>query len=338
MLQHNPLFRTLALATGLLVAACGEKGMTYGDANSVIAVTRPELWNEISGGVASALERTVQTVRDEKAFTVTYQEPYGEFWGNLKRFRQMLLIGTTSDPWIEEALEETPTEIEITGPGVYQVSRVWSRDQTVTLVILPEDGSTDGLGRMLAEVYDTLDRQFRDYARNRMFFSGVNTALADTLAIEAGFRLTVPEVYRWQRADSVFVFRNDQPDPSELIRQVTVTWRSPAPASLDREAILAWRQSVADAHYSEPQILVLDGLSVTEGTFDGHSGVELQTQWRNPPDRGWPAAGPVIVRTVTCEGQDRTYLIDAWLYAPGKEKYEYMIQLETILDTFACGV
>jgi hypothetical protein len=31
------------------------------------------------------------------------------------------------------------------------------------------------------------------------------------------------------------------------------------------------------------------------------------------------------------------YLLDAWLYAPGKQKYEYMIQLQTILDTFRCG-
>ena len=35
--------------------------------------------------------------------------------------------------------------------------------------------------------------------------------------------------------------------------------------------------------------------------------------------------------------QDRMYLLDAWLYAPGKEKYEYMIQLQTILGSFRCG-
>lgn len=40
--------------------------------------------------------------------------------------------------------------------------------------------------------------------------------------------------------------------------------------------------------------------------------------------------------TVTCDEQDRTYLIDAWLYAPGREKYEYIIQLETIVDSFSC--
>lgn len=329
-------FVAVLFAAGL--AACGEKGMTYGDANSVIAVTDAERWSEIQDEVAGAIEQTIQTVRDEKTFTVTYQEPYGDFWNDLRRFRQMLLIGTLDDPWMVEALEETPSEIDIQGPGVYQVRDVWSRDQTATLVVLPDDGSLDRLPAMLEEVQATLDQQFRNYARNRMYFSGVAEALADTLAAEAGFRLIVPEVYRWQRRDSVLVFRNDQPDPSELIRQVTVSWMSPSPGELSADEIIAWRQRVADAHYTEPQELVTEGMMVADTTFDGRDGMLLQTQWRNPPDRGWPAGGPVMVRTVTCDEQDRTYLLDAWLYAPGREKYEYMIQLETILDTFDCGV
>lgn len=320
------------------VSACGEKGMTYGDANSVIAVTGAERWAQISDDIFGTLEQTVQTVRDEKAFTVTYQEPYGDYWNNLRRFRQMLLIGTPSDPWIVEALDESSTNVDITGPGVYQVRNAWARDQTVTLAILPEDGSLDPLPGMLEEVQRTLDQQFRNYARSRMFFSGANEPLSDTLAAEAGFRLLLPEVYRWERYDSILVFRNDQPDPSELIRQVTVTWRTPAPASLTPEEIISWRQSVADSVYSEPQELVQDGMNVESTTFDGHEGTQIQAQWRNPPDRGWPAGGPVIIRTLTCDAQDRMYLIDAWLYAPGREKYEYMIQLETVLDSFDCGV
>ena len=67
-----------------------------------------------------------------------------------------------------------------------------------------------------------------------------------------------------------------------------------------------------------------------------NAAIQIQAQWRNPPERGWPAGGPFITRAVTCESQDRTYYVDAWLYAPGKEKYEYMIQLETILDSFRC--
>jgi hypothetical protein len=331
------LWTPFAILAVTVLAACNEKGMTYGDANSIIAVTGSERWEEIEDDVYSAIERTIQTVRDEKTFTVTYQEPYAEFWDNLRRFRQMLLIGTLDEPWMVEALDETTTDVEIDEPGVYQIRNVWSRDQLVTMIVLPDDGSLSGLPARLEEVHATFDRQYREYARNRMFMSGTATALEDTLAAEAGFRLTVPDVYRWQQLDSVLVFRNDQPDPSELIRQITVTWRSPAPGDLPVEEILAWRQSVADAHYTEPQELVTQGMTAEPATFGERSGTLLLAQWRNPPDRGWPAGGPVMVRTLTCDEQDRTYLLDAWLYAPGREKYEYMIQLETILDSFVCA-
>lgn len=337
MLVHGSKSPVLVLVLALTVlTGCGERGMTYGDANSVIAVADPERWEEMSDEVFGAIEQTIQTVRDEKTFTVTYQEPYAQYWENLRRFRQMLLIGTLSDPWMEEALEKTSEDVEVDGPGLYDIGSVWSREQTVRLIVLPDDGSLDELPGLLEEVHATLDQQFREFARSRMYFSGVDEALGDTLAAEAGFRVVVPDVYRWMEEDSVFVFRNDQPDPSELIRQVTVTWRSPASESLDPEEILAWRQSVADAHYSEPQELVEESMAVDSLTIDGREGTRIQAQWRNPPDRGWPAAGPLTVHAVTCEEQDRTYLIDAWLYAPGREKYEYMIQLETIVDSFTC--
>jgi hypothetical protein len=338
-MSHASTFRALLTIPLLVVvsSACNERGMTYGDANSVIAVTDPERWAQVQEDVYSALEQTVQTVRDEKTFTVTYQEPYAEFWNNLRRFRQMLLIGTRDDRWIDEAVSASRTEVDIDGPGVYQVRNSWARDQTVTLAILPDDGSLEPLAGMLEEIQATLDRQFREYSRQRMFFSGVNNALADTLAAEAGFRLTLPQVYRWHRHDSILIFRNDQPDPSELIRQVMVTWRTPAPASLTPEEIVSWRQSIADSVYNEPQELIQEGMSVEAAALDGLGGTRIQTQWRNPPDRGWPAGGPVTTWAVTCDAQDRMYLLDAWLYAPGREKYEYMIQLETILDTFDCA-
>jgi hypothetical protein len=337
-MDHRTTRWTLVALILVALGGCDEKGMTYGDWNSVIAVTDAERWDEIDDQVYASVERTIQTVRDEKTFTVTYQEPYAEFWDNLRRFRQLLMIGTPSDPWMQEALEESRTEVDISEPGVYQLRNAWSRDQTVTMIALPADGSLERLPAMLEEVHATLDRQFRLYAQQRMYFSGVATALSDTLAAEAGFRLTLPSVYRWMRDDSVFLFRNDQPDPSELIRQVAVTWRTPANANLSLEEILAWRQGIADAHYSEPQQVVQEGLTSGPATFDGHGGMLVQSQWRNPPDRGWPAGGPMVVRTLTCDAQDRTYLLDAWLYAPGKEKYEYMIQLETILDSFECGI
>ena len=323
------------LTAVVVASACDEKGLAYGDANSIIAVMRPDLWEDVEEDFYAALEATIQTVRDEKTFTVTYQDPGADYWGDLRRFRQMVLVGTEADAWIADAL--AAAREPASGPGLTQVHDVWSRGQNVTVVWLSAAGDADEVRGHLPAVHELLDEQYRRYARNRMYMSGVDSALADTLSAEAGFRLVLPTVYRWRRTDSVFVFRNDNPDPSELIREVVVSWRTPDRATLGREGILEWREGLVAGYYSEPQALVLDDAFESPVTHRGRDGYQVRAMWTNPPERGWPAGGPFITRMIACPEQDRVYLLDAWLYAPGKEKYEYMIQLETILDSFSCG-
>ena len=69
--------RKLALPTvlALTVVACGDFPLSYGDPNSIIAVMSPELWEDVGEDVYNALEPTIRTVRNEKTFTVTYQDP-----------------------------------------------------------------------------------------------------------------------------------------------------------------------------------------------------------------------------------------------------------------------
>ncbi|MEM7414813.1 MAG: DUF4837 family protein [Gemmatimonadota bacterium] len=319
--------------TTAMVAACNEKPLAYGDANSIIAVMTADQWELVADDVFDALEPTITTVRAEKTFTVTYQEPYAEFWDRLRRFRQTLVVGTRDDAFVQDVLEEAREPI--TENGLHQVYDVWSSGQTVTLILMDSGWGPADLGPFLPEINGLLDGQYRAFAQNRMYFSGVDSALADTLSLQAGFSMLLPDVYQWEQRDSIFIFRNDNPDPAELIRQIAVTWRTPAPGLLDQEELLAWRTSLVD-EYNEPQEVVLDLSGDRSFTFEGADAFEVQAMWRNTPERRWPAGGPFITRTVTCDTQDRTYILDAWLYAPGKEKYEYMIQLETLLDTFRC--
>jgi len=318
----------------LAAAACDSLGIAYGDANSVIAVMAPDQWDEFSDEIYAALEQTIVTVRDEKTFTVTYQEPYGDRWHELSRFRQLLLVGSLGDAWIQEALADV--EPPVSEPGLYRSQDVWSRGQMLTVMVLGANPAEE-IVEQLPMVYAQLDQDFRVFARSRMYQTGVDTALADTLLTQAGFGVIVPVVYRWSRADSTFVFRNDNPDPAELIREVSVSWISPIPPELSPDSVLAWRARTVEAYYSEPQAVVPDAMTFERLAFANYIALEIRGQWTNPPERGWPAGGPFITRAAVCEGQDRAYLIDAWLYAPGLEKYEYIIQLETILDTFRCG-
>ncbi len=325
-----------ALVLALAGGGCSSHPLAYGDPNSIIAVMEPALWEDVQDDVYSSLEPTVQTVRDEKRFTVTYQDPSRPEWGNLRRFRQLLLVGTADEPWIQQALEEARTPLE--GPGLTRAYDVWARGQQVTIVVLSRADAGDELRALLPQIAKILDDEYRQYAVNKMFITGADSALADTLFVQGRFRLLVPKVYTWERkADSVFVFRNDNPDPSELIRQVAVTWRSPIPVGLQPEDLLDWRASLTRDYYGEPQDQDLTDRVAGPFEYRGRDAYEIRAVWANPPELGWPAGGPFILRAIICPEQDRMYLLDAWLYAPSREKYEYIIQLETILDSFRCG-
>jgi len=319
------------------LSGCKQMPIAYGDANSIIAVMQPSLWSQISDTMETALEPKILTVAEERAFHVTYQDPSeSDQWVNLRRFRQLLLIGTGNEPWMQDALRQVKDSMK--GPGLYLAKDVWSRGQQVHILILSEPDAVNEVRQRLPEIREILDTQYRNWVRNRMYLSGIDSALADTLLTQVGFELVVPEVYRWRKmADSVYQFRNDNPDPSQLIREVTVTWRSPIPETQSPQALLDWRRELASTYYSEPQDVDLSLNDSGPFTYKGEQGYQIQAVWKNPPKLNWPAAGPFILRAIPCPPQNRMYLLDAWLYAPGKDKYQYMIQLETILNTFGCG-
>jgi hypothetical protein len=324
----------LALIATPLASACDQQA-AWGEANSIIFASSPELWSQVEDTVKSALEPRIHTVRDELMFQVTHQDPRGQFWSNLRRFKHVLAVGSPDEPWMMEAIEKLPETPAL--PSVLQVHDVWARDQLVTLLLIPTSEGAAAVESQLPELKTLFDEQYRDWAINRMFLSGQDTAAARQVMSEAGFSVIVPEVYQARTVDSIYFFRNDNPDPSELIREVVVTWRSPIPASLDSTMLLAWRSELSAVHYSYPQSVDLMDAEAGPIEHQGQQGYQIQAIWQNPPDASWPAAGPFILRAIPCPAQDRLYLLDGWLYAPGRQKYEYMIQLETILNTFQCG-
>jgi hypothetical protein len=320
----------------LSTAACTEEQGAFGDASSIVAAVPTAPWAVAEDSVYAALEPTIYTVRDEKMFTVTHVDPTdASVWDELRRFRQLLVVGPADAPWIAPVIDGVRRGDAVA--GVIQASDIWARGQTVTAVVIREGQSIEeGLQDALEELRGLYDQQYRQLAEARMFISGRDTALADTLRSTAGFSLLLPAVYTWASRDSVYIFRNDNPDPSELIRQVAVTWASPIPEGMEGEDFLAWREELATQHYTDEQVNELESLEGGRFNFAGLDAYEIRAVWQSPPG-AWPAGGPFVLRAVACPSQDRMYLIDAWLYAPGKEKYQYMIQLERILDSFECG-
>lgn len=318
-------------------SAC-EKGLAYGDPNAVIVVAQRDWWPSIEETVVSGLSPEVFTVRWDHTFRVSFSEPTDDLWW---RFHEVVIIGGPEDQRVAEALAFLPDTVPIEVPNIYEVENVWAKNQNVTVVVVDPTGDIPyQVGFRVPKVHEILEKRFLGEAATRMFLSGRDSALADTLQALAGFSLLLPEVYEWGSEDSVYIFRNDNPDPAELIRQFTVTWRSPVPSLIAGDSLLDWRTSLAEQYFSYPQVVEREELREGRvGRYDWAEAYAVQGVWKNPPGSTWPAAGAVVTWGVHCSHQNRLFLLDAWLYSPGndRDKWEYMVQLDTIMHSFRCG-
>jgi hypothetical protein len=326
---------TVVALLPFLVSACdlGRTRPAHGKVNSIIVVAVDSLWSAVEDSVRTALEPRIFTVRDEKTFEITHVSPLNEDWLELRRFKQVLAIGTAQDGWMQPVVEEHPG-IGASTPDVVEQRDVWARGQLVTAAVLPPGSGAEALESAIGELADQFDFRFREYAQSRMFLSGVDSARQDSLARMAGFSLLLPEIYRAEKEDSAWVFRNHAQMGGELQRTILVTWRA-GESTPDEAGMLAWRDSIAAIAYNPANRTTTDRVEVRALPADRAGETEIHGVWEGT-DPGWPAAGPFVARVVPCPGQGRTYLLDAWLYAHGKAKYEYMIQLQTILDSFRC--
>lgn len=243
------LFAASVIAAGL--AACGLPS-AMGEANSLIIVAPDEVWAQVEGDTYAALERTVYTTRDEKIFNVTHADPGAPELNELLLWRQVLIFGVPDDPLVA-AIADAADRSEVVPGDMVQANNVWARGQLATAIVLEPGREIESWRALLPGLSDRLEEQFRAYVLDRMFVSGVDTATADYLRENFGFVLEIPHVYqRVEREGGIVVIRNDNPDPSELIRSILIQRVAPAD-SVTPLTLYEWRATIDDEQYNVPQ-------------------------------------------------------------------------------------
>lgn len=324
---------TLAAAIALVSTAACSKPSAWGEATSLILVASDETWAEVEDSTYVVLEPTIVTTREEKKFQVTQVDPASPELQDLIVFRQVIVLGPPDSPLVRAAADQAGITPE--APSTFTAMDVWARGQLVTIVVAEPGREADTWLRLLPDMIDVIDERYRAWVLERMFVSGMDSLVADSLGARFGFSIQIPKVYRFViregPRDTVVILRNDNPDPSELIRSILITWR-PRLLEISEEVALDWRAAIDSVHYNVPQRVEPSGNEPQALRISGQDGLEVTGTW---VDEGtFPAAGPYIDWLVQCP--DKTVFIDAWLYAPRKPKYEYMIQLEQILGSFTC--
>jgi hypothetical protein len=316
----------------MALAACGRPA-AMGEADSLILVADPELWSQLEQETYDAVETTLFTIRDEKKFYVTYVAPGGKELEQLLLWKQILVFGVPGDPLLEQVADAAGRD-ELDPPEIFQTSSVWAMGQAVTVVVLEPGREAESWRALLSELAELLDHEYRLWALNRMWVSGVDTALATQLDERLGFSMNVPAVYGFQfRDDDIVVIRNDNPDPSDLIRSILVQ-RRPVTDSLDSAVLFDWRASVDSTQYNVPQSLEPAPGPGVPIAINGVQGLEVRGAWRD--ESSYPAGGLFFVRALRCP--EATFFIDAWLYSPNprRSKWQYLMQMEEILGSFNC--
>lgn len=320
---------------GLLAVALSTSGckapQAFGDRHSLIVRADSTLWPLVDTTFRDAIERPVFTTRPEREFNVTFVAATDTAWRNLRLWQQVVVLGTGEDEVARRVLRASD-DPDARPPAVVQAPDIWARGQVVSLLLLPEGGGADAVGALASELYPLLADQYTEWSIQRMYVTGVNDSLVDALSAY-GFTLEVPEVYGFYQEDSAFRFRNAYPDPGTRLRSVLVTWKTGLDA-VDAESLRAWREEIDEVRYDPPQDVLDANLRFDSITVGDVQGVELRGVWQDRSD--YPAAGPFIARALSCPESDRTYYIDAWLYAPGTDKYPYLRQLEILLSSFRC--
>ena len=322
-----------ATACALVLAACGDRAT--GDADQIVVGADPAVWERVEQQLRQELEPTPFALSGERAFQLTHADPTASSWDEERLARQLLLIGTSEDPWINEALDRWRGPAPQV-PSRTEVADVWANGQHVLVLLLPAEGPEAALRQEVAELKNTYVQHYREYVVERMYFpEGPDQALADTIRSTASFELRVPESYDWSRRGDVLRFAPAAVQAGAPSLNVTVTWQTPIPPGARSEplALLEWREQVAAEHYVAPQTVEPTAVRGGTTTHRGSLALQLMGTWTGAGNQ----RGPFILRTVMCPIQDRMYLLDGWLHAAGQEGHEHMVEIESVLNSFRCG-
>jgi hypothetical protein len=328
------MVRSTLLAVAVLFGACNNLPQGMGTQAGVIVIAPDSIWEVIGDSVYTALEPRIFTVRDERTFEVTHVSPFDAAWQDLRRFRQIIAIGGPQDGWVEPVVRRGREDAS--GQGVVRAENVWARNQVVWAVIVPHGSSPDAPLPHIGPVAQSLDSMFRASALQRMYLSRPDTTLRDSLVRHRGFGILIPNVYHsLTREQDVSMFQSSTQVGGTLVRSVTIV-HADGLVPLSEGAALEWRTRAAAELYRPPHQTLRDRIVSQALTSNDAPAIEIQGIW-DGTDPGWPMSGPFMSRMIQCPTQNRTYLVDTWVYAPGRPKYEYMVQLQTILSTFECG-
>ncbi|MEA1996129.1 MAG: DUF4837 family protein [Gemmatimonadota bacterium] len=334
----RPLVRIAALILPVLFSGCEEvrlqKPRAFGREKEILVICNNAVWQAVEEELRRKIEVPIQAVRWEPIFEVAQTD--AEHAKHYIEWNKIILIESLENMQLlpEVVKKETLGKIGA-GQGLFFTNfDIWAKGQRVAGLAASRDDFLPALVKLHGDrIFKDFLHQLEEEERVRMFLSGANDNLADSLAASCGFSIVLPKVYARIRLDTLaenrLLFVHQDPT-----RSLFITWEDNPVTEIDRsrEALAAMRDhAISDIYpHQHTHPARVDTQSVTAG---GLTRLRVYGTWEDLEEI---SGGVYISQIIETPGGGRRYFLDFFLFCPNARlnKYRYIFQLDRILNSF----
>ena len=317
----------LALVITLVVSGCGSKEVkdylpeSNGPLNQVIVVADNELLDGEAGTTLKSylLERQLGLGVDEPKYDIRHLTP-DIFKGAIMRSRSVVYmqLDTLSRAHIKRDMYATPQNLVVVkGRNTAELAQNLHQ-------ILPQ----------AIESFKSSDLNTAQTRFNRSLY------IEPRLKKNFGIELTIPSIYRPAKFTDSFAWI-DRPVENGSMNLLVYTLEAD---HFDNETtflqdLIAMRDSVGKAHVPGPDVEGVVTFMQTEPIFRPYifasqvgqfKAAEMRGMW---DINGYPMAGPFVTYVVNDSINNRKVVLEGFVFAPNKDKRDYLFELEAIIKT-----
>jgi hypothetical protein len=304
----------------------------FGSNSEIVIVTSPRCVDQATV-LKSILEREILTVQYEPAFEVRLATT-AEIRSERSRKNIIILDYLRPDGMITDAilsLAGRDKDAFLEGrQNRKEMHDRWAKGQVLLIIATETQRDLDDL---LARESDAIFSFVSDAVQKRLnrslFYPGEQTEVSERLTDSYGWELRLPNIYKVDEthaAGRVIKIQAERPARMITVHWEDGSWADLATTCLERKKMLAWE------FWDEDEI-VEESLVIGEGRFNEHDCIVLSGTWDNEK---YTIGGVYASYCFTCDACNRSYLVDASVFAPGLEKLPLMRELSAVLATFRC--
>jgi PBP1b-binding outer membrane lipoprotein LpoB len=288
-------------------------------------------------------------LNDEPTFTLRYINPL-KMGGLLNRAHTIIFVTSLEGEsagtrrLMTYMTEEQINEIKSNDKKFFQVNQsVFAQPQRVFQIYGKDD---ETLAENLKKHKESIFRLLYDHILERMsakiYQSGEQTKFAENLHKNHGYKIRIPYGYA--------LAKDDMKDETgfTFIRKIEGLYDHNLfiaykpykdTADLSPKNIQAWRDSICktyifDSEMPESYVVTetLEPPRFRKIELNKHYTIEMRGLWRTSVKS---MGGPFVSHTIVDTKKELLYYVEGFIYAPGKDKREFMREIEAFMRTFS---